>query len=74
MMDFYSIEKIAFAKLVEDHETAAVAHLADKVNAIRLAGRSRSAFSSAGLIRSLARALTYPLAFLVPTAQAPRAR
>lgn len=74
MMDFYSMEKIAFAKMVEDHKIVAASHLADKANAIRLAGRSRSGLSPVGLIRRLARTLTNPVTSLVPTTQTPRAK
>ena len=74
MMDFYSMEKIAFAKLVEDHKIAAASHLADEANVIRLAGRRRSGLSPVGLIRRLARTLTHPVTWLVPTTQASRAK
>ena len=74
MMDFYSMEKIAFAKLGEDHKIAAASHLADRANAIRLAGRCRSGLSPVGLIRRLARTLTNPVTSLVPTTQTPRAK
>lgn len=74
MMDFYSMEKIAFAKCVEDRETAAWVHLADKANAIRLAARKSSRPLPAGLVNRFARAFGHAAPRLVPTAQGPQAR
>ena len=71
MMDFYSMEKIAFAKCVEDRETAAWVHLADKANAIRLAGRKPAASLLAGLLHRFVHPFGHGAA-LIPTAQGPR--
>jgi hypothetical protein len=57
MMDFYSMEKIAFAKLTEDHETAACAHRAAAAAALRRAAQGKTPSLLGSFINSMARVL-----------------
>jgi|GEM_PF-5643805 len=74
MMDFYSMEKIAFAKLVEDHETAAAVHLAEAANAIRLAARRPFRSLLAGLVNRFAHAFGHVAPARLTTAHGPQVR
>ena len=73
MMDFYSMEKIAFAKLVEDHETAAAAHLAEAANAIRRAAR-KPVRPPEGILNRFAHAFGHVAPALLTTAHGPQVR
>jgi hypothetical protein len=73
MMDFYSIEQIAFAKVAEDRQIAAAAHLADAANAVRLAAR-KPGRPLAGILNRLAHAFGYVVPAQLTTAHRPQVR
>ena len=74
MMDFDSMEQIAFAKLVEDRQTAAAAHLADAANAIRRAARKPYRPLLAGIVNRFAHAFGHVTPAQLTTAHGPQVR